>query len=66
MSFLSSVYTLEIASGGLTLNRHAEFNGSVIAPSGTVIVNDASTLRGRVTADYLTLNGNGVIEEVAP
>jgi endo-1,4-beta-xylanase len=48
---------LGISSGGLTLNGGASFNGLVVAPSGTVMVN--GTLNGRVVADRLTVNGGG-------
>jgi rhamnogalacturonan endolyase len=55
--------SLEIASGGLTLNGGVSFAGFVFAPSGTVIVNGNSTLTGNVAADRLTLNGNGILAE---
>ncbi|ACB75491.1 rhamnogalacturonan lyase B N-terminal domain-containing protein [Opitutus terrae] len=55
--------TLEIFSGGLTLNGTASLHGIVTAPNGTVIINGNTTLRGRVSADRLTLNGNGLLEE---
>ncbi len=57
---------LRIASGGVTLNGTAAVHGTVIAPTGTVIVNGAAVLQGEVTADRLTINGNAVLEDVAP
>ena len=50
---------LNISSGGFILNGHATFNGFVVAPSGTVIIN--STLNGGVVADRLIINGGGVV-----
>jgi DNA/RNA endonuclease G (NUC1) len=58
--------TLNIASGGLTLNNNAICDGIVIAPSGTVIVNGSSRLTGRVVCDYLAINGNGLLNETQP
>ncbi len=54
---------LEIFSGGLTLNGQAVLHGTVNAPMGTVIVNGGATLRGRVMAYKLTINGNGVLSD---
>ena len=50
---------VNIYSGGFTLNGHATFNGFVVAPAGTVIVN--STLNGGVAADRLIVNGGGMV-----
>jgi len=50
---------LNIFSGGFTLNGHATFNGFVVAPAGTVIIN--STLNGGVVSDRLMINGGGVL-----
>jgi hypothetical protein len=50
---------LNIHSGGFVLNGQATFNGYVVAPAGTVIVN--STLNGGVAADRLIVNGGGVV-----
>ena len=50
---------LTIHSGGFTLNGRATFNGFVVAPAGTVIVN--STLNGGVAADRLIVNGGGIV-----
>jgi hypothetical protein len=58
--------TLNIASGGLTLNGDAICDGIVIAPSGTVTLNGTSRLTGRVVSDRLTINGNGLLNEVEP
>ncbi len=54
--------TLNIASGGLTLNSNVTFNGNVVAPNGTVTINN-STLNGEITADRLTINGNSVLND---
>ncbi|PTY08330.1 hypothetical protein DB347_01735 [Opitutaceae bacterium EW11] len=51
---------LKIASGGLTLNGSStELDAYVVAPAGAVMLNSGSLLRGCVTADSLTINGNG-------
>jgi hypothetical protein len=39
-------------------------HGIVIAPNGAVTIN--GSLHGRVIADRLTVNGNGVLEDIAP
>jgi cytoskeletal protein CcmA (bactofilin family) len=54
--------TLEIASGGLTLNGDALLPATVIAPSGAVTLNGNATLRGAVKADRLIVNGNATLE----
>jgi endo-1,4-beta-xylanase len=50
---------LRIASGGLTVNGSGALHGSVAAPAGSVTVN--GTLRGRVAADRLTVNGGAAL-----
>jgi hypothetical protein len=55
--------TLDVYSGGVTLNGNVTFNGWVIAPSGTVTINGNSTLNGGVISDRLTVNGNGLVSE---
>jgi endoglucanase len=52
---------LQIAAGGLTVNANATVHGIVIAPDGSVTLN--GTLRGRVSADQLTINGRGALED---
>jgi O-glycosyl hydrolase len=54
--------TLEIASGGLTLNGDVLLPATVIAPSGAVTLNGNATLRGAVKADRLIVNGNATLE----
>jgi len=53
---------LRIASGGLTVNSSGLFFGNVIAPSGTVTINNR--LEGNITADRLVINANGVFKVV--
>ncbi|HKB89840.1 MAG TPA: hypothetical protein VKC60_04920, partial [Opitutaceae bacterium] len=55
--------TLDIASGGLTLNGNITFDGDVVAPTGTVTINGNSTLTGQVQSDRLTLNGNALLNQ---
>jgi hypothetical protein len=52
---------LNIATGGFTLNggANATFNGSIVAPTGNVMIN--GTVNGRVIADGLTINGGGAL-----
>jgi endoglucanase len=52
---------LQIAAGGLTVNSTATVHGIVIAPNGPVVIN--GTLHGRISADGLTINGGGVLED---
>jgi len=52
---------LQIANGGLTVNGNGAVNGVVIAPKGSVMIN--GRIHGRVSADRLTINGNGVLED---
>ncbi|PYP84331.1 MAG: hypothetical protein DMF61_19995, partial [Blastocatellia bacterium AA13] len=54
--------TLRVAAGGVTLNGGSSLSGIVIAPSGTVIINGNTTLRGSVFCDRLTINGGGVLQ----
>ena len=58
--------TLNVASGGLTLNGNVSVHGHVVAPSGTVIINGGSQLVGGLIADRLTINGNGLLKLAAP
>lgn len=53
---------IEIFTGGLNLNG-GSLHGEVLAPSGTVTINGQATLRGRVSADRLTINGAGLLTE---
>jgi rhamnogalacturonan endolyase len=54
--------TLNLATGGLTLNGGAAFHGSVQAPAGTIVLN--ATLVGSVAADRLIVNGGGRLRSV--
>ena len=58
--------TLNVSSGGVTLNTGATLRGVVSAPNGTVTLNDSATLEGRVAADRLTLNTNALLDAAAP
>ncbi|MCF3649116.1 Ig-like domain-containing protein [Synoicihabitans lomoniglobus] len=55
--------TVNIHSGGLTLNGGVMLHGSVVAPNGTVTINGNSAIHGKVVADQLTINGNGYLQE---
>ena len=58
--------TLEIHQGGLTLNGGSMLNASVIAPSGPVLLNGSSVIRGSIAADRLTINGQAVLQDPVP
>ena len=53
--------TLNVSSGGVTLNSGATLRGVVNAPTSSVTLNGA-TLNGRVAADRLTLNTNALLD----
>ncbi len=53
--------TINIYSGGFTLNGGCSVYGYVNAPNGTVIVNGNSQLIGGVSSDRLTINGGGLL-----
>ncbi len=58
--------TLNVASGGLTLNGNVSIYGYVTAPSGTVTINGNSQLVGGLISDRLTINGNGLLRLLVP
>jgi hypothetical protein len=39
------------------------FNGFVVAPTGTVVINGKCTLKGGVVSDGLTINSGGSLKE---
>ncbi len=57
--------TLQVASGGVTLNSGATLHGVVIAPDGAVVLNNG-TLHGRLSANGLTINSHGLLTESQP
>lgn len=57
--------TLNVYSGGFTLNGGCTLNGFVCASSGTVIVNGNSQLLGGLSCDRLIINGGGLLRLVA-
>ena len=54
-----SFLTLEIFTGGLTLNNGAKIYGYATVPSGTVSLNGNTQMVGGLAADHLTINNNG-------
>lgn len=54
---------LEVANGGVTLNGRAQLNAIVAAPNGRVMINGGAILRGRISADALSINGDGLLQE---
>ena len=57
--------TLNMASGGATFNGTMTFNGIIVAPTGTVMINGGATIKGRITSDRLMVTGNGLLEQPA-
>ena len=53
--------TINLYSGGLTLNGGATLHGFVNVPNGTVVVNGNSQLIGGVACDRLIVNGAGFL-----
>jgi hypothetical protein len=53
--------SLQVATGGLTLNGGSALYGLVTAPSGSVTINGNSSLIGNLICDRLTVNGNGLL-----
>ena len=43
------------------MNATATVHGIVIAPNGSVVIN--GTLHGRISADGLTINGSGLLDD---
>lgn len=58
--------SVQIAAGGLTANGTATIAGSVLAPTGTVILNGGTVLTGQVSADRLTINANADLKQPVP
>ena len=58
--------TIELAHGNMTLNSGANVYAEVLAPAGAVSINGNATLHGRVSADGLTINGGGLLDETTP
>ncbi len=58
--------TLNVHSGGFTLNSGNGFYGCVVAPNGTVIINGNTQFVGGIVADRLTVNGGASLIQVAP
>lgn len=58
--------TLDLFSGGLTLNGSVNVYGYVAAPAGTVTLNGGSQLVGGLAADRLTLNGSSWLRVLSP
>jgi len=57
-------FTLQIYTGGVTLNSNGALRGTIIAPNGTVTLNAA--MQGTVSSDRLILNGNALLDEPTP
>lgn len=55
--------TLRVSHGGVTLNSGSTLSGTVVAPSGTVVLNGSSWIRGSVAADRLTINSQAGLRD---
>jgi DNA/RNA endonuclease G (NUC1) len=55
---------VRVYGSGLTLNGASKLFGSVLAPDGTVTINGSSILQGELSADRLTINGSGLLEQL--
>ena len=53
--------TLNIYSGGLTLNSGANVTGYITAPTGSVMINGGGQIVGGIACDRLTINGNSKV-----
>jgi rhamnogalacturonan endolyase len=58
--------SVQVAAGGFVLNGNTHLSGYIVAPNGTVTINGTSILIGEVSADRLTINGNGLLQEPTP
>ena len=58
--------TLNIYSGGLTLNGGASVYAYVTAPGGAVTINGACQIVGGIACDRLTINNNGRVRLLDP
>jgi autotransporter-associated beta strand protein len=54
---------LRIAGGGLSLASNVTVHAIVVAPAGTITLNDNAVIRGRVLADRLILNDSSLVAE---
>lgn len=61
---MPSRLTLNVSSGGVTLNGGCNVYGYVNAPNSTVTLNGNSQLIGRLACDRLTINGGGMLRLV--
>ncbi|MDI1248189.1 MAG: Ig-like domain-containing protein [Lacunisphaera sp.] len=57
---------LRIAGGGLSLASNRTVYAHLEAPEGTLTLNGGSRLIGAVTADRLIVNGNSLLQLIAP
>lgn len=58
--------TIELPAGDLSLAGNAKLYGDVIAPNGNVAIRGNATLNGHVSADSLTIDGNGLLTDPTP
>jgi hypothetical protein len=56
---------VRVATAGVTLHGDSSLCGQVIAPLGSITLNNTSQIRGTVICDQLILNGNGRVIDPA-
>ncbi|MBI2497743.1 MAG: Ig-like domain-containing protein, partial [Opitutae bacterium] len=59
-------FNLRIADGGLSVNGNATVYANLEAPDGTLTLNGNTRLVGAVATNRLTVNGNSLLQLVAP
>ena len=58
--------TIALYRSNVVLNGNAVVNAEILAPVGTVVINGQAVLHGRVSADRLTINGDGLLDQATP
>ena len=57
---------VNISNGGLTVNANSRVYGSVYTPTGTVMLNASSTIRGVIVCNSFNANANSVVQALSP
>jgi hypothetical protein len=56
--------SVNIETGGVTLNSSTQFYGTINAPSGTLTLNSNSKLFGLVICDRANLNSSSLLKHI--
>lgn len=54
--------SLQVAAGDLNLNGRANVQGSIVNPTGAVLINGSATVHGNITSDNLSLTGSSLLD----